>query len=90
MLILAVIKFADELHRKSSENIQLRKESEQVKFEVDDIKSQLCAFKLQLETKCEDDRRRAAEEIASLHKLIHGCRLYSLKFLLFILNCRNC
>nr|XP_022905105.1 rab GTPase-binding effector protein 1 [Onthophagus taurus] len=61
----------DELQRKILENNQLLLDLEKNKSALDEIKSQLCVANLQLESKVEVEKRKAAEEIASLQQLVH-------------------
>lgn len=61
------------LHGNFTEELKnIKAEKDKVASELDDLKSQLVVAGLQLETNVETEKRKAAEEIASLQQLIQG------------------
>lgn len=60
------------MSRKNQENVELSAQIQQLKTELDDVKSQLVVAGLTLESNFEVEKRKAEEEIASLQQLVHG------------------
>lgn len=70
--LLVIIFLLGELSRKQQENAELSAQIQQLKTELDDVKSQLVVAGLTLESNFEVEKRKAEEEIASLQQLVHG------------------
>ncbi|CAH1972700.1 unnamed protein product [Acanthoscelides obtectus] len=60
-----------ELQRKTEENLDLSKQVSKLNNELDDCKSQLVVDSITLESNLEVEKRKAAEEIATLQRLVH-------------------
>nr|CAI5870256.1 unnamed protein product [Callosobruchus analis] len=60
-----------ELQRKTEENSNLIEQVSKLKNELDDCKSQLVVDSITLESSFEVEKRKAAEEIATLQRLVH-------------------
>ncbi|VEN41229.1 unnamed protein product, partial [Callosobruchus maculatus] len=60
-----------ELQRKTEENCNLVEQVSKLKNQLDDCKSQLVVDSITLESSFEVEKRKAAEEIATLQRLVH-------------------
>lgn len=70
--------FLAELRKLSQENAELS-------AELDDAKSRIVVAEISLESKLEEQDRKAQDEIASLQKLIYGEIIY-FKIICFIIS----
>ncbi|XP_017780411.1 PREDICTED: rab GTPase-binding effector protein 2 isoform X2 [Nicrophorus vespilloides] len=61
----------DELNKNKMETDNLIKELEKVKAELNEYQSRLLVADMQLESNVENEKRKAAEEIATLQQLVH-------------------